>query len=136
VPALGDLDADGDLDLVVGESSGWLNYYRNTGNRRRPEFTLVSDEFGGMKVGRRSAPLLLDWDGDGDLDLLVGSELDGLVLFSNVGNRQEPRFERAKVALPEVPALAAPAAGDFDGDGDQDLVVGNVGGGLVYLEAR
>ena len=136
VPALGDLDGDGDLDLMVGESSGWLNYYRNTGTGQRPHFTLVSDEFQGIKVGRRSAPLLLDWDRDGDLDLLVGSELDGIVLFRNIGSAEEPRFDRARTALPEVPALAAPAAGDFDGDGDLDLVVGNVGGGVVYLEAR
>jgi hypothetical protein len=134
MPALGDLDADGDLDLVIGESSGWLNYYTNTGTRQRPEFSLVSDEFGGIKVGRRSAPLLSDFDGDGDLDLLVGSELDGLVLFRNSGTRSAPRFERTTTAMPEVPALAAPASGDLDGDGDLDLIVGNVGGGLIYLE--
>lgn len=136
VPALGDLDGDGDLDLMVGESSGWLNYYRNTGTGQRPQFTLVGDEYGGMKVGRRSAPLLLDIDRDGDLDLVVGSELDGLVLFRNVGTRSAPRFERATVPMPEVPALATPAAGDLDGDGDLDLVVGNVGGGVLYLERR
>jgi hypothetical protein len=134
VPALGDLDGDGDLDLLVGESSGWLNYYRNTGNAERPVFTLVSDEFQNIKVGRRSAPLPVDLDGDGDLDLIVGSELDGLVVFRNVGTRAAPQFERDTTRLPGVPALAAPAAGDLDGDGDLDLLVGNVGGGAVYLE--
>jgi hypothetical protein len=136
VPALGDLDGDGDLDLMVGESSGWLNYYRNDGSKERPRFTLVSDQFDSIKVGRRSAPLLLDLDGDRDLDLIVGSELDGLVVFRNAGTPSAPRFERDPARMPDVPALAAPAAGDFDGDGDVDLVVGNVGGGMVYLEAQ
>jgi hypothetical protein len=136
VPALGDLDRDGDLDLMVGESSGWLNYYENTGSRTRPVFTLVSDEFAGIKVGRRSAPHLADVDRDGDLDLLVGSELDGIRLLRNSGTAARPRFGSDSMRLPELPALSAPATGDFDGDGDLDLVVGTVGGGMVYLEAR
>lgn len=136
VPSLGDLDGDGDLDLIIGESSGWLNFYRNDGSRTDPKFELVSDEYGGYKVGRRSAPLLADIDHDGDLDLLVGSELDGLTLFRNRGTRSSPRFEHDTLIFPAVPALAAPGAGDFDQDGDLDLVVGNVGGGAVYLEQR
>ena len=136
VPALGDLDRDGDLDLMVGESSGWLNYYENTGSRVRPAFSLVSDEYSGIKVGRRSAPLLTDMDADGDLDLLVGSELDGIRLWRNRGTPTRPRFDADGMPLPDLPALAAPATGDLDGDGDLDLLVGNVGGGVVYLEAR
>lgn len=136
VPALGDLDGDGDLDLMVGESSGWLNYYENTGSRTRPVFTLVSDEFNGIKVGRRSAPLLADVDADRDLDLLIGSELDGIRLLRNRGTQARPRFQADSFPPHDLPALSSPAAGDFDGDGDLDLVVGNVGGGVVYLEAR
>ena len=79
-------------------------------------------------------PLLADLDADGDLDLLVGSELEGLTLYQNRGTRSSPRFVRDSTTLPTVPALAAPAAGDFDRDGDLDLVTGNVGGGVVYLE--
>ncbi len=134
VPTLGDLDGDGDLDLVIGESSGWLNYYRNDGGPALPRFVLVSDEFERIQLGRRSAPLLSDLDGDGDLDLLVGSELGGLALFRNQGGRDSPRLVRDPAFSVAAPVLAAPAAGDLDGDGDLDLLVGGVGGGAVYLE--
>jgi hypothetical protein len=136
VPALGDLDGDGDLDLIVGESSGWLNYYRNDGSPSGPRFVLLSDEFERIQIGRRSAPALADLDGDGDLDLLVGSENDGLALFRNDGSPVAPAFVRDTAFRAEVPVLAAPAAGDLDGDGQAELIVGGAGGGAVYLERR
>jgi FG-GAP-like repeat len=134
VPALGDLDGDGDLDLIVGESSGWLNFYRNDGDARRARFVLVSDEFEKIRIGRRAAPALADLDRDGDLDLLVGSENDGLALFRNHGSRSTARLVRDSTFRVEAPVLAAPAAGDLDGDGDVDLVLGGAGGGAMYLE--
>ena len=134
VPTLGDLDGDGDLDLIVGESSGWLNYYRNDGGPSRPAFALVSDEFEGIHLGRRSAPLLADLDQDGDLDLLVGSESNGLALFRNGGTRTAPRLAPDSAFSVEAPILAAPSAGDVDGDGDLDLIVGGAGGGATYFE--
>jgi hypothetical protein len=134
VPALGDLDGDGDQDLLVGESSGWLNYYRNAGDAQVPRFELVSDEFERIRAGRRSAPALADLDGDGDLDLLVGSESDGVALFRNEGSRTLARLVQDSTFSVEAPVLAAPAAGDLDGDGDSDLVLGGAGGGMIYLE--
>lgn len=136
IPALGDLDGDGDMDLLIGESSGALNYYRNIGTRTAPQFQLVSDEWLAIDVGRRNAPALADIDGDGDLDLLEGSESDGLTLYRNTGSRTDPAFARDSSFVVPVQGYAAPAVADLDGDGDLDLLIGSVGGGILYFEAR
>lgn len=155
-PALADLDGDGDLDLMVGEASGVLNYYRNDGGPRAPDFRLVSDRFLEIDVGRRSAPAFTDWDGDGDLDMAVGSESDGLRLFlnetggdSDVADRGPatergpraadggpgadavPAFVEGPPFAHDVPPFATPAFADWDGDGDLDLILGGAGGGLT-----
>ena len=74
-PTFGDLDGDGDLDLVVGEYDGVLNYYENVGSAASPSYVAVTgaaSPFDGIDVGDTSAPALADVDGDGDLDLVVG----------------------------------------------------------------
>lgn len=137
-PTLGDLDGDGDLDLVVGEASGNLNYYENVGDPSTPRFRLVSDEYAGIDVGRRSVPVLVDLDGDGDLDLVIGSEADGLHYYENRGDATEPEFVEAFASFPsqdDLATFAAPTFGDLDLDGVPELIVGGAGGGLRYFGA-
>lgn len=134
-PFLGDLDADGDLDLLVGEASGALNFYRNEGSASAPRFTLVSDEFGGIDVGRRSFPTLVDIEGDGDLDLLVGSEAGGAALYRNDGNAREPRFVSDPTFTVPLMTYSTPVFVDLDADGQAELVSGGLSGGVTYREA-
>lgn len=97
-PAFGDLDGDGDLDLILGEQSGVLNIaYNNAAANEIPVFDELtqplSDASGTpIDVGQFSTPSLFDVDGDGDLDLLVG-EKEGIVnLFINTGDSSTPEF--------------------------------------------
>ena len=74
IPALADLDDDGDMDLLIGRGDGRLTHFENTGTATSPVFVLTSDFYKSIDVGLSSAPALVDWDDDGDFDLLIGSE--------------------------------------------------------------
>lgn len=133
-PALADLDNDGDLDLFVGEASGTLNYYRNDGSPAEPMFVLVSDRYQDIDIGRRSFPVLVDLDQDGDFDLVVGTELEGVRLFMNVGTPEVMQFEDAGIIEGiRFQTLVTPEFVDIDGDGDLDLMAGGSSGGIQFF---
>jgi hypothetical protein len=136
-PVLGDLDGDGDLDLVAGQSSGALTFYRNDGTRARPKFAMAEEQIEGVKVERRSAPALVDLDRDGRLDLVVGSEKGGAAAFRNTSSRGAPlRFAHVSGFSLALPPVSTPAVADLDGDGVLDIVSGTVAGGVVFFRGR
>ena len=60
----------GDLDLVVGEWDGLLNYFENTGTSTAPVFVVrtgSANSFDGIDLSSNSAPVLADLDNDGTL---------------------------------------------------------------------
>ena len=132
-PALVDIDMDGDLDLFIGESSGTLNFYQNNGTPSTPKFDLISDRFQEIDVGRRSVPRFADLDGDGDQDMIVGRETDGVALYMNTGTATAPSFTDSGTLPASFPILSVPAFVDIDTDGDLDVFSGGLGGGLLFF---
>jgi len=136
-PTVGDLDADGDLDLISGcmpmtpgggdsaSSEDFLHYFRNDGTRTQPRLHKVRmPRRGAFPAMALSTPRLIDWTGDGRLDLVVSAGTN-IYLFRNIGTRTEPIFEAHTDALPSrwgTASLSANQFLDWDGDGRLDAV--------------
>lgn len=141
-----DLDGDGHLDIVSGNFAGTFAVFwgREEGGFDPVSSPLTNAKGEALRVGHHSDPSFVDWDGDGDMDMLSGSDNGGVVLFPNVGSKTEPAFgdsielvEEAggyQVAQETVfgedhikgPGRSTRAiAADMNGDGKLDLVIGD-----------
>ena len=137
-----DIDGDGDLDLVVGESTGTLKYFLNGstgGTISFTEQTSTDNPFNGFDVGSGSTPAFADLDGDGDLELVAGRYNGTLKYYLNESTTSTISFT-AKTAASDNPfdgfdagLRSTPVFADIDGDGDQDLIVGESNGTLKYF---
>jgi hypothetical protein len=127
---LGDLDNDGLADAVVGDLSGDLFYHHNNGTG----FDYDAGVFAGIHLGGWSVPRLADMDRDGDLDLAAGNEAGRLRFFQNVGSgtmvwQEVPGY----FGTIDVGSNCSQTLGDYDLDGDMDLLTGEISYELQYF---
>lgn len=144
-PNLADFDQDGDFDLLSGEFLDGFNYFENTGTRTSPVYSEPRRlTHQGQTISmdlQMIVPVAIDWDGDSDMDLVVGDEDGRVALVEHTGEVVDglPQF------LPPVyfqqnadnvmcGALSTPFGIDWDSDGDEDILCGNTAGYIVFYE--
>lgn len=142
-PVAIDWDKDGLTDLVMLDHEGYLSFFQRTKTGLLPPKRLFADKDGKLlqlntgtagKSGRRKL-CLMDWDGDGKLDILLNSQnaqflrqsgtKDGLILFTDSGNVSDRNIEGHDTS---------PTPVDWDANGLPDLLIGAEDGRLYFLK--
>ena len=137
---LGDLDGDGDLDVLTGDNDGDFAFYENIGTSSAPEYSAFqSNPFSLTNIGSSSIfPEFVDLDADGDLDIMTGEGFGQLMYFENIGTALAPSFGPMQTNPFSIVTTglwsSRPTFGDLDGDGDLDILNGSVNQGLSYFE--
>lgn len=146
-PQLYDLNGDGKLDMIVGEESGNLNYYENSGSAANPQFTLVTDSLGKINVTNPnlsytgySTPCFFK-NQNNQTELMVGSEEGKLFYYKNIDGNLTGEFienDSLFLLLNGEPLdisngiRTGAAIAELDNDGFYELIVGNYSGGVNY----
>ncbi|MBT3384997.1 MAG: VCBS repeat-containing protein [Prolixibacteraceae bacterium] len=123
-----DYDNDGDKDLFIGSrvKKGRFPYAENSWLIQNNNGKFEIDSTSRFDIGMVTDAISTDYDNDGWEDILLAREYNSLVLLKNINGK--------KLVQQEIPTLEKKhgiwyslAAGDFDKDGDDDYIIGNLG---------
>ena len=126
-----------------GPLHGYVYLLKNSGTTEIPEYEepkLI--EAGGSPIDVYGMPSanFADFDNDGDLDIVCGEFLDKLTYFENVGTRKNPNYNPGVFLAYEGKPIKmdlemiVPVSFDWDNDGDEDIIVGEEDGRVVFIE--
>ena len=143
-PAITDLNGNGLLDLLVGDDSGQLARYEQLSATGAGAAQFAARGFlkdnanNAIDVGGTAKPLVVDWDGNGLLDIVVGNS-QGYVLRYEQAQANSTAFNSLGYMKNgtnnlNVGSYAAPAVTDLDGNGRMDLLVGGNSGSVQRFE--
>jgi hypothetical protein len=142
-PTFGDIDMDGDLDLLIGEQQGSLFLLENTAGVGNPmAFGPPQYPYQNIDKGQSTTPQIIDLNRDGKMDIVLGERSGFLTYFENIGTAQAPAFNPDADIAPNINKLggvdtrgadptqgySAPFLVDFDGE--YMLFSGSLDGGI------
>ncbi len=93
-PTAGDIDNDGDIDIIIGDSQGNIHWLENTAGIGQPcNFSNIHQNTFGISVSSPPAyPQLFDVNEDGKLDLIIGNKQNRILYYENIGTLSNPSF--------------------------------------------
>jgi hypothetical protein len=93
-PTFADLDDDGDFDMIIGDQSGRIHYYKNKGVAAVHDFHLVETNFAGIDVDESAHPFFFDLNQDNIEDLIIGDRYGQIHYYENAGTETEHDFSK------------------------------------------
>ncbi len=159
VPTSADWDNDGIVDLIIGIEDGRVIFMRNTGKKNsdgpvfeKPKYNQQKAQY--LKFGALVTPYSVDWDNDGDEDLICGNTAGYIGFIENIENGVTPKWAKPVyleadgktilIQAGENGSIQGPAelkwgyttlsVVDWNGDGLHDIVYNSIWGKVEWFE--
>ncbi|MDF1673103.1 MAG: T9SS type A sorting domain-containing protein [Vicingaceae bacterium] len=127
-PCFGDMDGDGDDDMLLGDYNGYIHHFTNTAGPGNPAaFTLTTPEYLGIDVGNDATPILYDINKDNLIDIIIGKENGTFSYYENKGNSTIPNYIFKTDSLGKI---STRRQFDFQGNSNPILIDSN---GVTHL---
>lgn len=135
-PCVADINKDGKNDLIIGERNGNLNYYKGNSNNS-VNLSWVTDSLGKILIKTNNIsigytqPTIADFNKDGKLDLLLGTNYSGLQFYDNIEDKLNNKFTLSTPLINTTDLRTTATWADINNDGKPELLTGNTNGGLI-----